>query len=34
MNEFLQKNFDSKTINCFFNSNDLKTLMLSYNVQK
>lgn len=33
LTEFLNKNFDHKTLNCFFNSNDLRMLMLSYNVQ-
>lgn len=30
---FLAKNFAQKTVNCFFGSNDLRQLMLSYNVQ-
>ena len=33
VNEFLAKNFDQNTLNCFFGSNDLRMLMLSYNVQ-
>ncbi len=31
--EFLAKNFNQRTLNCFFGSNDLRRLILSYNIQ-